>query len=348
VSSFTPFFLPELGLHRPSPLRGTAEVDLVVFADYRPLDWGGARRRGQREPDQTFSSTPETEAGDRPYRQESLPDWLEQVANLPVRRAYEKEERPKRGLKLYWKAIKDSSHLPREDVPAERRTLCLIGACPACGHEMDKMVRQRMDDEAGAPSSARELNRELDVLVYCNCTGLHPGRPADRTGCGSYGWLHVTRELESGGWRSAAHEPAIPEDLRWELRAEQLYGARLGDVRATAEKWTASVTSITGVFSIVALIKGPDAIGALKAAYFYTAIPLIALAVLLALIAIYLGALAAGGTPRVGRLSGREARFWLGFQASAAQHELKYSRRTAMLAVFAMLGAILVTWVGSR
>jgi len=274
-----------------------------------------------------------------PYRQESLPAWIEAVATLDLKRDTG-ETQVRRGPGLILAALRESSTLPVEPVPPNAQTLHLVGSCPACEHEMDKVIRRRLPDDPDR--SARNGTDTLDVLVYCNCSTVHPNRPADRTGCGSYGWLRVT---------TSAAEPnvtktwtAIPEDLRWELEAEQLYAGRLDDMRATAQKWTAAITSLTGVFSIVALIKGPETIAKVLEPWRGIVYGFVIAAVLLALVAIALAAAAAGGTPRVARLSGREADTWTGWQAAAGKHELLYSRRGAIAAVLAMLTAIALTW----
>jgi hypothetical protein len=268
-----------------------------------------------------------------------LQGWIDQVAKFGLKRD-EGEQRVKKGPKLISKALFESSKLPLVDVEAQNQTLHLVGTCPVCGHEMDKVIRRRLPDDPARAS--RDQSRRLDVLVYCNCATIHPDQAADRAGCGSYGWLTVTTGSAAPSVIRA--RTGLPEDLRWELRAERLYASRLTDMRATAEKWTAGVTSITGVFGIVALIKGPETIGTLLMPWRWIVYGLVIAAVLVALLAIGLAAAAAGGTPRIARLSGREAHTWDGWQASAAKHELIYSRRAAFAAVFAMLAAIGITW----
>gem|GEM_PF-6489671 len=47
-------------------------------------------------------------------------------------------------------------------------------------------------------------------------------------------------------------------DVEWERRAEQQEVEALSSARGAAERWTAAVSSLTGIFSIVVLVKGPD------------------------------------------------------------------------------------------
>ncbi len=284
----------------------------------------------------------------RSYRQESLQQWISQVATWGLKRN-EDDRQVRPGVALIYKAVIESSNPPSDPVPEKDQSLRLVGSCPECGHEMDKVIRRRRPGDKERPSrndpeKTRRPGGELEVLVYCNCATVHPDRPADRVGCGSYGWLTVNTPSA----KIIAHRTAVPEELRWELRADQLYASRLSDTRSTAEKWTTAITSITGVFGIVALIKGPETIGTLLEPWRSIVYTLVIIAVLIALAAIGLAAAAAEGTPRVARLSGSEARRWEGWQASAAKHELIYSRRTAYVAVLAMLTAIAFTWFGSK
>src|SRR5919109_4137202 len=47
-------------------------------------------------------------------------------------------------------------------------------------------------------------------------------------------------------------------DLQWEWRAAQQRVDALANTRAAGEKWATAITSLTGVFSLVVLIKGPE------------------------------------------------------------------------------------------
>ena len=53
------------------------------------------------------------------------------------------------------------------------------------------------------------------------------------------------------------NEAAI-HDVAWERKAETEAGQMLASARSAAEKWTQTVASLTGVFSIVLLVKGPE------------------------------------------------------------------------------------------
>ena len=67
-------------------------------------------------------------------------------------------------------------------------TWVLTGSCPRCGHEMDKAF----PSETWLTEEARGGTRR--VVVACNCTQEHSGRPAGREGCGAYGGLELAGE----------------------------------------------------------------------------------------------------------------------------------------------------------
>lgn len=55
------------------------------------------------------------------------------------------------------------------------------GDCPRCGHRMNREVRR------GSVRAALALPDEgapVPVVVACNCTEPHEGRPTSQTGCG--------------------------------------------------------------------------------------------------------------------------------------------------------------------
>ncbi|MBB2943581.1 hypothetical protein FB565_003310 [Actinoplanes lutulentus] len=64
----------------------------------------------------------------------------------------------------------------------------LWGRCPKCDCDSVTVV----DLTTGVKGPGGAVSPTLDVLVLCSCTSPHPGRPADRSGCGRGGWLTVT------------------------------------------------------------------------------------------------------------------------------------------------------------
>jgi hypothetical protein len=112
-----------------------------------------------------------------------------------------------------------------------------------------------------------------------------------------------------------------------------------------AEKWTTAVTSVTGVFSIVALIKGPTGISDLHGGQRVVAVLAIGAAVVFALAAITLAALAAEGTPKLRRFSGAQLRSQVRSQAKLAKLQLKISRTAAVSAVLCLVVAVGRIWL---
>jgi hypothetical protein len=289
------------------------------------------------------SAGADTSAPEKTYRQESLKTWIDDVQALHW--TYDPKEQHLRlglsgKLRLVAAALLSSSRLPTERLvdsyqTKDYNTLHLVGTCPRCGHEMDKVVPRRHPDDNPRWTG--------EVLVYCNCATVHPSQPPGRTGCGSYGRLKVSSPPDPCSSKAST---ATPDDLRWELQAEEMYANRLPATRAAAQKWAAAITSITGVFAIVALVKGPSAIGELLSPWQQIVYGFVSAAIVLALLAIGLAAAAAGGTPRLSHLSGREAQQWEGWQATAAKHQLMLSRPLAYAAVLSILAAIIITWTG--
>jgi hypothetical protein len=63
----------------------------------------------------------------------------------------------------------------------------LSGPCPRCRSAIevpviDRVVRAVQFDEDLAPTDIRT------VPIICTCSEAHPGRPAERVGCGAY-WV---------------------------------------------------------------------------------------------------------------------------------------------------------------
>lgn len=165
-------------------------------------------------------------------------------------------------------------------------TVTLSGDCPLCDEPMS--VELRVDDRAGIRVTDETDHQPLVTVLrgsrkpkafvkiaFCNCAGEHAGRPDDRTGCGAFGALLIgdpEQEPSSSkpkiGYVRVHGAPgeATLSGLRWEWRAENQDLDELAATRAASEKWVAALTSLTGVFSAVLILKGPDDLGNIKGA----------------------------------------------------------------------------------
>jgi hypothetical protein len=98
-----------------------------------------------------------------PYREETPPGWSE-----AVERTWRIEEVPQ-GVRLH-------------------------GVCPTCDHESETQVvvvtvapGARTDGESKSVAS----EGAEPVLVVCDCSAEHAGRPGERRGCGRAGYLNL-------------------------------------------------------------------------------------------------------------------------------------------------------------
>ncbi|MEU6233678.1 hypothetical protein [Kitasatospora sp. NPDC047058] len=142
---------------------------------------------------------------------------------------------------------------------------------------------------------------------------------------------------------------ATPEDLRWEERAADLAFNELPNLRATAERWVASLGGVLGILGVVLVVKGPSDITGIHNSVLYVLTGvLLAGAVVAALLAIILGAFAAQGTPRQVELySGPYIRERYRREARTVARQLRRSRVAAVVAVVLLGAAIGTTWYGT-
>jgi hypothetical protein len=68
----------------------------------------------------------------------------------------------------------------------------LSGDCPTCGHPSETSVVRVTAAPGALPP--RVVHEVLKVLVVCDCTADHEGRPAGLTGCGRAGYLELRDE----------------------------------------------------------------------------------------------------------------------------------------------------------
>jgi len=143
-------------------------------------------------------------------------------------------------------------------------------------------------------------------------------------------------------WGSSA------DDLRWEDEAVDSVHKQLAEVRTTATAWGTAISSLLGVFTLVAFIKGPDTFTGVKGGEAKAAALLVLLAAVFAAVAVLLAALAAQGVPRhAALLDGWELRHQTGKRAQAAAVQLGWSRVLGVGAALIVLASIGLTWLAA-
>jgi F0F1-type ATP synthase membrane subunit a len=138
-----------------------------------------------------------------------------------------------------------------------------------------------------------------------------------------------------------------PEDEFWQRQLQNRIVTALSDVRSAADKWVTTISALTGVFAIAAIIKGPSDFTKLGGVAEWAVAILLGLATILAFVAIYLAALAAQGVPQEVS-TGTEGfygiyRRWV----NEAAGRLKWSRIITVVVAVLIAIAIATTWVGT-
>ncbi|MFF1475064.1 hypothetical protein [Streptomyces mirabilis] len=137
-------------------------------------------------------------------------------------------------------------------------TLQLSGPCPACRHTATAVVR--LTDTAFEGFGAQSA-RPLTVAFSCTCGRDHQGRPAEPPhGCGRT-WTATAETGQDGVVvLRPADDPYLAEAAEaW--RTAQV--DQLEKLRAAAEKWTAGISALLGLLSVVGLGLSADRISRL-------------------------------------------------------------------------------------
>jgi hypothetical protein len=154
-------------------------------------------------------------------------------------------------------------------------TVVLRGDCPRCAGRMtvDLPIQARCGQTINAELDDQELppGKSFVKVACCNCGQGHGSQPEKSLGCGAFASLRVGERPgtdEEPRRRYLRVDPlpgeATVNDLEWERRAEQQEIEALPAARSAAEKWTTQIASLTGIFSIVVLVKGPEDVAKLE------------------------------------------------------------------------------------
>jgi hypothetical protein len=137
---------------------------------------------------------------------------------------------------------------------------------------------------------------------------------------------------------------ATEEDRLIQQRAEQQTVEALSIIRATAEKWAATIAAVFTALGFVTFIQGREQIRALGHVFEIVAGGAVLAAFSLAAIAIVLAALAAQGTPRETAVTGPELRFIEQREALRARKRLTRSRASLGFALILVIVALGFLW----
>lgn len=146
---------------------------------------------------------------------------------------------------------------------------------------------------------------------------------------------------------SIQFESMTPGDRAWAAKALEEETTALSNLRATAEKWAAALTSALGVVGLAALLKGPEAFKSLadtprmwaESLFFVAAVAGLLATVLANLAAQQSAATILGG-------SGSAYKQWAHGQIAVWRKALSASRWIAALAVACVLGSAAFLWFG--
>jgi hypothetical protein len=153
--------------------------------------------------------------------------------------------------------------------------------------------------------------------------------------------LRIMVEVGMPDWWAAS-----PAERAWANRADELKFEALPQVRSAAEKWTTTITSLTGVFGLVALIKGREDITELRFGYEVAVAICLGIALLLAFVAIRQAALAAQGDPKKIYNDPVELEQQYDSAIQDARNKLRSSRFWVVPATLLIAAAIAITWFG--
>jgi hypothetical protein len=154
----------------------------------------------------------------------------------------------------------------------------------------------------------------------------------------------------SSSWTPPPAPPPRPSDWdRWAKEAEDARHESLKNARASAEKWTGTISALLGLFSTVAIVSGPDAIKDLGSGVVrWVAVAAIAVSGVLAGISVVVGAYAAQGRlVKLGNLDWDALEDHTVAETDGVRSKLKVSRATAVAAAITLLAAGLVVAASS-
>jgi hypothetical protein len=143
--------------------------------------------------------------------------------------------------------------------------------------------------------------------------------------------------------------PGASEDLQlWAQESTTQQHNALKEVRETAAAWEKSIAALFGVFGLVAFVKGPEKLADLDREPAIAVVFLTAVAAACTIVAVFLAARAAQGSPKLRTgLGGAAFRDLSVEQAASAATQLWISRFLALTAVTLVFVGVLVAWTST-
>jgi hypothetical protein len=142
----------------------------------------------------------------------------------------------------------------------------------------------------------------------------------------------------------AVDKQVTGEDREWQARARQLTLNSLYDIRAVAGRWAATIGSLTGVLSLIALTAGPRAVDQLLLGWRIAIGVLVLVAILAAGWATWAAAAAAQGKVLTTLSTYARIRDDFRHEEERARQLLRQAKALVVVAMAALVVAVGVSW----
>ena len=142
----------------------------------------------------------------------------------------------------------------------------------------------------------------------------------------------------------AVDKTVSSEDREWQARAQQLTLNSLYDIRAVAGRWAATIGSLTGLLSLVALVAGPRTVDQLQLGWRIVAGSLVLAAILTAGWATWSAADAAQGKILTTLSTYARIRDEFRNEEKRARQSLNRAKTLVVAAMAALILAVAVSW----
>jgi hypothetical protein len=152
---------------------------------------------------------------------------------------------------------------------------------------------------------------------------------------------------KSGATTTASDDGATLDTTeRWSQRGEDLAFNELDTIRAAADKWSTTIAALTGASGILTALQGRDALSKLVGWLQVVTVVLLVVALIVAVWAIWKGALAAQGSPKRTFTDADSVRQAYEKAADDAASNLAWSRKAALWATGLFAVAVLLLGIG--